>query len=194
MPMIIEGIITTQDPDHQMHVAPIGPHVDRSLNHWVLKPFQSSTTFRNLRLHHRAVFHVIDDGLMLIQAVLGLSNAANNRPSAEFRDGIGWILKDACRAFPLQIIDWDTSQDRAIATCRHEPCIEIRPFWGWNRASHSLLEIAVVWSRRHIIDKEELINEIERHRIIIQKTAGARELEAQTLLDKALEDYLNQRN
>jgi len=191
MPLIIEGIITTQDPDHQMHVAPIGPHVDQSLKQWVLKPFQTSTTFRNLRLHNRAVFHVLDDGLLLVQAALGICNSEHNRPTAEFHAQIGWILKDACRAFPLQVIDWDTSQDRAIAICKHDPCIELKPFWGWNRACHSLLELAVVWSRRHIISPDELKNQVDRHRIIIEKTAGERELRALMLLDKALDAFLN---
>lgn len=192
-PMIIEGIITTEDPDGRMHLAPIGPHVDREMTHWILKPFQSSTTFRNLHDRNRAVFHIVDDGLLMVQAVLGMSNQPNHIPPANFDDRFGWILKDACRAVPLRIHHWDLSQDRATATCIAQSPIELNTFWGWNRAKHSLIELAVLWSRRHLLDQKEILVEFDRHRIIISKTAGDRELQALHLLESALEKHI-QRN
>ena len=72
--MVIEGILTTENADGSMHVSPIGPHVNHELSSWNLKPFQSSTTFANLRATSRAVFHIIDDPLLMAAAVLGLCN------------------------------------------------------------------------------------------------------------------------
>ena len=188
--MILEGIITTQDADGSMHVAPIGPHVDRELASWSLKPFQTSTTFANLYRHNHGVFHVVDDGLLLVRSVLGICNTPEGRPQAELHADLGWILKNACRAYPLHVIQWDTTQDRAVATCLAKDCFEIRPFWGWNRANHSLLELAVLWSRRHLITKDVLLAEFERNRSIVQKTAGDRELSALDLLEIHLREHM----
>ncbi|MCY3005477.1 MAG: DUF447 family protein [Planctomycetota bacterium] len=186
--MILEGILTTQSADDRMHVSPIGPHVDRSLETWVLKPFKSSTTFSNLHRSDRAVFHIVDDALLLVQAVLGICNTQDGSPAADYRPSVGWVLRGACRAIPLQIDQWDLSQERASANCRAGRCIEIRPFWGWNRAAHSLVELAVVWSRRDLVEQAFLDAEFERHRIVIQKTAGDRELQALALLERSLTD------
>lgn len=187
--MIIEGIITTEDAHGRMHVAPIGPHIDRMFRSWALKPFKTSTTFANLFRSNRGIFHIVDDGLLLVQSVLGHCNKPGQEPPAQLHAGIGWVLTDACRAFPLQISQWETSEDRAQAVCCPGPSIELRAFWGWNRASHSLVELSVLWSRRHLISLEELDKEFQRHRVIIEKTAGDRELAALTLLDDALKDF-----
>lgn len=184
--MILEGILTTEAADGRMHVAPIGPHVDRSLQNWILKPFKSSTTFQNLYRNHRGVFHVVDDGLLLVQALLGLCNEVQSQPQARFEEGVGWILQDACRAMPLKVFQWDIEQERAVADCEAGSFLEIRPFWGWNRAVHSLVELSILWSRRHMIPSEELLKEFRAHRIVIQKTAGDRELQALSLLESAL--------
>jgi len=186
--MILEGILTTQSTDGGMHVSPIGPHVDRALASWVLKPFQSSQTFANLRSHSKAVFHVIDDGLLMVQSVLGRCNPPYASPAAQFHPDCGWVLQQACRAIPLSIQSWDLSKERATATCQAGNWIEQRPFWGWNRAAHSLLELAILISRRGMLPPETLASEWERHRIIIEKTAGDRELLALELIHTALSE------
>jgi hypothetical protein len=84
------------------------------------------------------------------------------------------------------VVSWDVEQDRATARCAAGPCLYDRTFWGWNRANHSLLELAILWSRKHMIDATLIQSELERHRIIILKTAGDRELEALRLLESAL--------
>ena len=189
--MIIEGIITTEDDHGNMHVAPIGPHVDELLQSWVLKPFKTSTTFANLVRSNRGVFHVVDDSLLLVRAVLGYSNRVGHHPAARLYDEIGWVLTDACRAFPLRVSHWDTQKERAEAICQVGKSIELRAFWGWNRAVHSLIEMSVLWSRRHLMDIEELCGEFQRHRIIVHKTAGAREIAALSLLEDALGEFID---
>ena len=46
--MILEGIVTTLNDDGTPNVAPMGPIVDESLSTLVLRPFCTSTTYRNL--------------------------------------------------------------------------------------------------------------------------------------------------
>jgi hypothetical protein len=186
--MILEGILTTESADERMHVSPIGPHVDRRLETWVLKPFKTSTTFSNLHRTHRAVFHIVDDALLMVQAVVGICNTQEGTPRADYQPSVGWVLRNACRAIPLQIHRWDLSKDRAVADCRAAECIDIRPFWGWNRAANSLLELSILWSRRDMLDHDFLSAEFERHKVVIQKTAGDREFEALALLERSLAD------
>jgi uncharacterized protein len=198
--MVIEGIITTENGDGSMHVAPIGPHVNPELTSWTLKPFQSSVTFANLRTTSRGVFHVVDDSLLMAAAVLGICNpSAETRAramltpnqlaeliEAEYHKDRGWILDRSCGVYALSVSEWDVSAPRAIASCLLESQVQVRPFWGWNRASHSILELAIVASRVHLLDPEIVVEELNRHKIIIEKTAGARELAAWELLRRHL--------
>ena len=199
--MVIEGVLTTENMDGSMHVSPIGPHVDPELTSWTLKPFQSSKTFANLRDHARGVFHVVDDPLLMSAAVLGLCNPAeasaesvirlshgqvSELVAARFDEEIGWVLDMCCRSFGLAVADWDLSEPRAIATCTLVRQQEHQPFWGWNRARHSILELAIVASRKHMLDPSEIAAELVRHKIIIEKTAGAREMAAWELLNRHL--------
>ncbi len=180
--MVIEGIITTENEDGSMHIAPIGPHVDPELRSWTLKPFQTSKTFERLHRSGRGVFHVVDDGLIMIQAVLGQGHPDFPPLEARFDPTYGWILAETVRAMPLSIQSWDTSTERAVALCSPGPWIEGRPYWGWNRARNSLLELAVLLSRRHMLPRESIEEAIAHHRVIIEKTAGPREMQGLALV------------
>lgn len=205
--MIVEGIITTEDENGKMHVAPIGPHVDPDFSTWTLYPFQTSTTFSHLHRSGRAVFHITDDAFLLTASVLGLGNSstsgsitdsssADSREkryspwvaqitrarSATFRSDLGWVLDRCHRYVGLQITQWDTSAPRATAVCGVVSQGSNGDFWGWNRAKHSLLELAILVSRKHLTDRATWNAEWERHRIIIHKTAGPEELDALALL------------
>ena len=197
--MVIEGVLTTEDANGAMHVSPIGPHVNEDLSSWTLKPFQSSTTFIHLRSSSRAVFHVVDDALLMAAAVLGLCNTTSKLDlegfgseerktlvKADFKPEIGWVLDLSCSYFALKVAEWDVSSPRAIANCSLQCHVEKRPFWGWNRAKHSILELAIVASRVQMLERSVIDEELNRHGVIIEKTAGPRELAAWELLKKHL--------
>lgn len=176
--MILEGIVTTERADGTMHLAPMGPWVDEGLQTWTLKPFQTSESFANMHRSGRCIFHVVDDALLLAQAVLGL---ADDRPS-QLDSSRGYVLEDACHWYALKLEDWDLSQPRAsvrgIVTAHQIH----RAFWGWNRAKHAVLEAAILISRKHLLEPQVLDAEFERLKIVVEKTAGDREREAFALL------------
>ena len=68
--MILEGIVTTQSPVGLLNIAPMGPKIpsDMNMGTFVLRPYQTSTTYQNLKGHGEGVFHVTDDVLLLAQA------------------------------------------------------------------------------------------------------------------------------
>ena len=57
-----------------------------------------------------------------------------------------------------------------------------RDFIGFNRASHAVLEAAIYATRVHLLPRAFIDSELARLQVIVDKTAGARELEAMALL------------
>lgn len=183
--LILEAIITSESPDGSMHVAPMGPEVDEGCASWVLKPFQSSTTFSNMRRSGRCIVHVVDDALLIAKAVLG---EANQYPARKIVDR-GFVLDAACHWYSLQAVEWNTDHARASVRCKVVESAIMKPFFGWNRAKHAVVEMAILASRVHLIEKPLLEIEIERYRILIEKTAGSCEREAFERLEKYMLQY-----
>src|SRR5207302_1235693 len=59
--VILEGIVTTLDEADRLNVAPMGPRVEPEMDQLLLRPFRTSTTYRNLKGRGEGVFHVTDD-------------------------------------------------------------------------------------------------------------------------------------
>lgn len=172
--MIIEGLLTTQLADGRPHVAPMGPVVSPDLAHWTLRPFQSSTTFRLLREHPIAIFHVVDDVLPIVRAALNLPHefAYTSHPQG------GAILEDSCRWFRLEVTDWNVADVRSEATARVHSSGHLRDFWGWNRAKHAVLEATILATRVHMLSADLIRPQLQALQSAVVKTAGPRELQA----------------
>ena len=155
-------------------MAPIGPVVDEQLREWKLRPFASSTTYKLLRDYPHAVFHVVDDVLPIAQAALGLP------VDLEFeRHSSGnWIIANSCHWYQLEVIGWDLASVRAEAIAQVTDCGVRRPFWGWNRAKHAVLEAAILATRLHLADRHAIADDLARLQQAVEKTAGDREWSA----------------
>jgi hypothetical protein len=57
-----------------------------------------------------------------------------------------------------------------------------RDFIGFNRARHAVLEAAIYATRVHMLPRAYIESELARLQVIVDKTAGAAELEAMQLL------------
>src|SRR5205823_4596631 len=108
--MILEGIVTSVDPQGSLNVAPMGPIVDEAMTRLVLRPFPSSRTFQNLKQVPCGVFHVVDDVLLLARAAIG----ALTEPPETFAavKVPGRVLSSACRWYEFEIDECDESQER----------------------------------------------------------------------------------
>lgn len=182
--MIIEGLMTSTALDGTAHVAPMGPVVDASLKDWLLRPFQTSTTFANLYRTGTGVFHVVDDCLPIVQAALGLPIDLQ----FERLDDGAWVIPSACHWYRLELHEWDISQPRAEVKATVAQSAVIRPFWGWNRAKHAVLEATILATRLHLTGVGSVLSELDRMALIVEKTAGDRELQAWQLVS----DYIRQ--
>jgi hypothetical protein len=179
--MILEGIVTSVDTQGSWNVAPMGPIVDDSLTHLILRPFQTSQTYQNLTQNPCGVFHVVDDVLLLARAAIGaLPEFPEHFPAVKIN---GKVLSATCRWYEFEIDECDDSQPRVTMQARVVHCGRLRDFFGFNRAKHAVLEASILATRTHLLPAEELASEFERLRPIVQKTAGPQEQAAFELLD-----------
>ena len=178
--MILEGIVTTLGEGGQTNIAPMGPLVEPDLQRFVLRPYKTSTTYRNLVAHPQGVFHIMDDVLMMARAAIGrLDPAPEMVPANVVR---GQVLKAACRWYEFEIEKLDDSQDRTQIDVRVVHTGKFREFIGFNRAKHAVIEAAILATRVHLLPQQQILDEFERLRSPVQKTAGPNEILAFDLL------------
>ena len=183
--MIIEGLMITTGEDDVPHVAPMGPVVDEQLEQWLLRPYQNSTTFKNLFRTGQGVFQVVDDVLPIVQAALKLPSE-----TSVYQTACGhWVCGSTCRWFALKIRQWDTAQLRAEGQASVTESGEIRPFWGWNRAKHAILEATILATRLHLTGRDPVLDELDKLAVVVEKTAGVREARAWNLVHSYIRQW-----
>jgi uncharacterized protein len=185
---ILEGLVTTCDVGGQPHLAPMGPIVDEGMQTLRLRPFQTSTTFRNLQRTGEGVLHVTDDVELLARAAVGKIETLPSVHSAH--NVTGWILDGACRWYEFRVTSIDTSQDRSEIVANVVAQGQQREFFGFNRAMHAVLELAILATRVHLLSPDFLLSEIERLDVPVQKTAGPKEARAFEFLSTHLRNKL----
>jgi hypothetical protein len=180
--MILEGIVTTQDAAGAVNVAPMGPIVDDTMSTLRLRPFQTSQTYRNLKIVPCGIFHVVDDVLLLARAAVGF--LAETPPTFPAENVPGAVLAQACRWYEFRVEKLDDSNERAEIVARVVHVGRLRDFFGFNRAKHAVLEAAILATRIHLIPREEILAEFARLKTLVDKTAGPQETEAFALLER----------
>jgi hypothetical protein len=181
--MILEGLVTTIDDTGAVHVAPMGPHVAvETFDRFLLKPFQTAQTYRNLVAHPEGVLHVVDDVLLLARAAVGALDAMPPLVPAEHVGG--WILRDACRYFEFRITRHDDRSERAVLEAEVVHAGRLRDFFGFNRAKHAVVEAAILATRTAFLPRDEIEAEYRKLAVLVQKTGGPREAEAFAFLQE----------
>ena len=175
MDPILEGLVTTTDPNGRLHFAPMGPRVSPDGKRLLLRPFPTSNTFKNLKAHGEGVLHVTDDVLLLAKAAMGEAALPAHRPAERIG---GFVLVDACRysEFVVRSIDESNERVQIVAEVVHTGVL--REFFGFNRAKHAVLEAAIMSTRLHLLDGSEVALEFEKWRVVVEKTGGPAEREA----------------
>jgi hypothetical protein len=180
--MILEGMVTSRSQTGEWNLAPMGPLVDPEMTQLVLRPFQTSRTFQNLKETRCGVFHVVDDVLLLAKAAISQLRDLPETFPAEKIDGA--VLQSACRWYEFEIESIDVSEQRTVMQARVVHQGRIRDFFGLNRAKHAVLEAAILATRTHLLTQQELFQQYESLAEIVRKTAGPDETEAFRLLEE----------
>lgn len=173
---ILEGIVVTLDVAGVPNIAPMGPRVDRDLSRLVLRPFQTSQTYQNLKASGCGVLHVTDDVELIAHAAVG--QLESPPPLVPIEGFPCPRLADACRWLAFKVEMLDDSAERTTIVCRVVSRGELRPFFGFNRAKHAVIEAAILATRIGIISSAEIRQEMERLIIPVEKTGGTQERDA----------------
>lgn len=177
--MILEALVTTLNEDGTANVAPMGPEVEPEMRRFVLRPFQTATTFRNLARHGAGVLHVTDDVLMLARAAIGEDPRAETRPASAV---LGRVILGACRYHEFRVIAIDDRQERATIAAEAVATGHLRDYFGLNRAKHAVVEAAILATRTGLLPLDEIAAEFRRLVAPVRKTGGPAEFEAFALL------------
>jgi hypothetical protein len=179
--MILEGLITTTDPLGQIHLAPMGPTVDGpDVRSFLLRPFPTSSTYKNLARTGEGVLHVTDDVLVMAKAAVGAPVELAYQKAERVA---GYVLKNHCRAFEFRVTKTDASRERVHVWAEVVLAHRGREFFGFNRAKHAVLEAAILATRFHLLPADEVAREFKRLSVVVEKTAGPVEREAMAFLE-----------
>jgi len=174
--VILETIVTTVAADGAVNCAPMG--VEWGDAAIVLKPFLETATYRNLMATRAAVVNLTDDVRVFARAAI--TNPEYLTVPAEAVCGV--VLADCCswREVAVRSVDSTPPRSRIETVVVHRG--SRREFIGFNRARHAVLEAAIYATRLHVLPRAFIDSELARLQVIVDKTAGAGELEAMALL------------
>jgi len=182
--MIREVIVTSQSPEGQVHLAPMGIHVVGE-DHLLL-PFKPSKTLDNVLATGYAVMNCTDD----VRVFAGCLTGRRDWPLTPTAIVTGQRLSGALSHVELKLNRHEDDVLRPRLYCRvvHEALHA--PFQGFNRAQYSVLEAAILVSRLGMLPREKIESELAYLRIGLDKTAGPHEREAWSWLMEKVDAFL----
>jgi hypothetical protein len=192
--MILESIVTTLNNDASVNISPMGPRIldaaaDGSFEKFELRPFDTSTTFANLKLTQAGVMHVDDNVDLFARAAIGkiTGNGLPKLTAAEVVDG--QVIESACRAYEFKVNFIDETGPRMSLNCEVVAVHRQRDFFGFNRAKHAVIEAAILATRLDFLPSQEIAALMKRLQTIVDKTAGEQETQAMMLLAKFIQSH-----
>ena len=194
--MILESIVTTVDQDAVVNIAPLGPIVlppdpEGTLPSFLLRPYHGSKTCDNLLANGKAVIHVTDDALLIAKTAIGHVHAQGLVCQAEGGSPQHQRLEDCHRWFAVEVTQYAGTPPRHEMTARCVAEGVRRPFFGFNRAKHAVIEAAILATRIGMIDAKTIRESIEALRVPVEKTAGLDEAEAFELIVEFIGERLS---
>jgi len=154
----------------------MGPLVDVQMRQFVLRPYQTSCTYANLKRTLQGVLHVTDDVEMLARAAVNQLTPPPRLVRAKKVDGV--VIAEACRWYEFRVASLDDHAPRTTIACQVVARGRLRDFFGFNRAKHAVLEAAILATRLDILPPAEVCGEFQRLAVLVEKTAGDQERRA----------------
>jgi hypothetical protein len=186
--MIRETIVTTLNADDTTQIAPMGIREENKLI--IIAPFRPSRTLDNLRRSGAAVINMTDD----VRIFAGCLTGRYDWPTVPVQKIKGRRLQDTLSHIEVQVVrvEEDETRPRFFCDIRHRETH--RPFQGFNRAQHAVLEAAILISRLHMLPADKIDSEVRYLQIAVDKTAGATEREAWDWLMTRISEFRSHKN
>jgi uncharacterized protein len=181
--MILETIVTTQNQEGVVHIAPMGIHVEG--DGFIILPFKPSTTLNNFLETKVGVINYCDD----VRVFAGCLTGRKNWPLKPAHESSGQVLECALAHTEVELIRIEEDETRPKLFCKPIHTVNHAPFKGFNRAQFAVLEAAILISRLDMLPLQKIESEIEYLRIGLEKTAGERELEAWGWIMAVLDEF-----
>jgi hypothetical protein len=167
----------------------MGPRVEESMRELVLRPYQTSTTYQNLKRTGQGVFHVTDDVWLLAQAAVGTPDPLPEMLPAPAVEG--FILAGACRWYAFRVRELDDRQERTHIVADVVADGRLRDFLGFNRARHAVVEAAILATRVGILPAGQIVEEMKKVSVLVEKTGGEPERRAFAFLEAHIAGRVN---
>lgn len=192
--MILESILTTIGQDGRVNLAPMGPMLTNpaamSVHDddpgFILRPYEGSTTLKNLLATRRATIHVCDDVELFARAAIGELHDVESRVS-QTSDQQYAVLHQCHRWFQVTIDSVVETPPRYEMTCGLNASAIVNPFFGFNRAKHAVIEAAILATRVHLLEPNEIRSQLAVLKSPAEKTAGPSEQAAFDLLVRTID-------
>ena len=184
--MIYEVVVTTVNDQDEVHIAPMGIRFEDGFT--VIAPFKPSQTLTNIDSTGTAIVNITDDVRLFAGCVTGKSDW----PVYPATMVNGYVLDAAISHNELRVVKKADDEQRPRIYMIEVFNAATRPFRGFNRAQAAVVEAAVLVSRLHLLSAGKIDSEMDYLSIAIEKTAGAKELEAWQWLVDAIENFRKQ--
>ncbi|HMO15463.1 MAG TPA: DUF447 family protein [Pirellulaceae bacterium] len=180
--------MTTRNALGETNIAPMGMVVDRGDYRFLeLRPFQSTTTYRNLIEKPHGVAHISDDCGLVARAALGLPLKDLKFLPGKCLDVD--ILADACYCHEFTVVHFDHASPRANLICHIEATHRFRDFIGFNRAAFAIIECSILATRLEFLPRSDVQNKLHEFKKVVIKTGGAQEQD----VFKQIEEFIDLR-
>lgn len=186
---ILEGIVTTTNPDGSLHLSPMGPRVDWPVTRLLFRPYAGSTTGENLRQRRQGVFHVVDDPLLIARGAMGTIDQLP--PLVAAPEHYGQRLANCVRWYTFDIESIDDSREPLEMPARVTNEGRVSDFFGFNRAAHAVIEGAILATRLEFLPADQVLDDIARLLPLVDKTGGPRERRAFAELQHYIDQHLS---
>ncbi|WP_347989386.1 DUF447 domain-containing protein [Methylomonas sp. AM2-LC] len=170
--MIQETLITTVNAQGVSHIAPMGVLIEA--DQYVILPYKPNLTLNNILETHSAVINYTDD----VRVFAGTLTGRRDWPLLVAENVKGFYLANTLAHTELTLTHVQDDAVRPKLFCNAVHSVNHKPFQGFNRAQHAVLEAAILLSRSGNLQWKQITSELETLRRLLEKTAGDREREA----------------
>ena len=181
--MIVETIFSTISEAGDPNFAPMG--IVRSGESVLVRPYGNTQTCRNLLSTGCGVANFSDDVLAYVQC--GLYNAVLPNFPAITLPGV--VFREACYWLELEVVSQAGTDERVEFQCRVLHKGRQRDFLGFCRASHAVIEAAIMATRLAFFSPEKAFDDLNHYIKVVEKTGGENEKQAIHLV----QDYIRKR-
>ncbi|MDH5510792.1 MAG: DUF447 family protein [Nitrospinota bacterium] len=178
--MIIETIVSTIGPDGKPNFAPMGVRIAKQ-GEWSLVVYHGSRTYQNLRASRSCVINLVSDVRLFVLTAL-----YDHIPLHGKGENVaGAAMYEADEALEFEVRDTKEMEGKTwfIGQVTGRTVIKAPAAW-YCRARGAVIEALIAVTRKGLLPDSRIEEELERSRIVVEKTGRPQELEAMELIDK----------